>query len=88
MKALTWHGKRDVRIETLPDLRVEDPSDAVIRVTLSGICGSDLHLYEIFQKKEDDCSVNAIRELLAGMRSEAGDATPLLEPGRRPLEHV
>jgi threonine dehydrogenase-like Zn-dependent dehydrogenase len=47
LKALTWHGKRDVRIETVPDPRIEDPTDIVIRVTSSGICGSDLHLYEL-----------------------------------------
>ena len=47
MKALTWHGKRDVRVETVPDPRIEQPTDAVIRITSSGICGSDLHLYEL-----------------------------------------
>jgi threonine dehydrogenase-like Zn-dependent dehydrogenase len=47
MKALTWHGKRDVRVETVPDPRIEEPTDAVIRITSSGICGSDLHLYEL-----------------------------------------
>ena len=48
MKALTWHGKRDVRVETVPDPTIEDPTDAVVRITSSGICGSDLHLYEVF----------------------------------------
>jgi threonine dehydrogenase-like Zn-dependent dehydrogenase len=47
MKALTWHGKRDVQIEQVPDPRIEDPTDVIIRVTSSGICGSDLHLYEV-----------------------------------------
>jgi threonine dehydrogenase-like Zn-dependent dehydrogenase len=47
MKALTWHGKRDVRVEHVPDPRIEEPTDVVIRVTSSGICGSDLHLYEV-----------------------------------------
>src|SRR5881275_915053 len=47
MKALTWHGKRDVRVETVPDPRIEDPGDVIVRVTSSGICGSDLHLYEV-----------------------------------------
>jgi threonine dehydrogenase-like Zn-dependent dehydrogenase len=47
MKALTWQGKRDVRIEQVPDARIEDPTDAIVRVTASGICGSDLHLYEV-----------------------------------------
>ena len=47
MKAVTWHGKRDVRVEDVPDPAIKDPTDAVIRVTSSGICGSDLHLYEV-----------------------------------------
>jgi threonine dehydrogenase-like Zn-dependent dehydrogenase len=47
MKAVTWHGKRDVRVDTVPDPAIEQPTDAIIRVTSSGICGSDLHLYEV-----------------------------------------
>ncbi len=47
MKAVTWHGKRDVRVEEVPDPRVEQPTDAVVRITSSGLCGSDLHLYEV-----------------------------------------
>jgi threonine dehydrogenase-like Zn-dependent dehydrogenase len=47
MKALTWHGKRDVRVETVPDPTMQKPDDVVIRVTATGICGSDLHLYEL-----------------------------------------
>lgn len=47
MKAVTWHGKRDVRVDTVPDPRIESPTDAVIRVTSTGVCGSDLHLYEV-----------------------------------------
>jgi threonine dehydrogenase-like Zn-dependent dehydrogenase len=47
VKALTWHGKRDVRVEEVPDPRLEQPTDAIIRVTSTAICGSDLHLYEV-----------------------------------------
>jgi threonine dehydrogenase-like Zn-dependent dehydrogenase len=47
MKALAWHGKRDVRIDEVPDPTIEQPTDAIIRVTSSGLCGSDLHLYEV-----------------------------------------
>ena len=46
MKAVTWHGQRDVRVEEVPDPVIQEPTDAVIRVTTSNICGSDLHLYE------------------------------------------
>ncbi|QFG26032.1 zinc-dependent alcohol dehydrogenase [Actinomadura sp. WMMB 499] len=47
MKAVTWHGKRDVRVESVPDPKLKESDDAIIRVTSSGICGSDLHLYEV-----------------------------------------
>ncbi len=47
MKAVAWHGKRDVRVDTVPDPIIEQPTDAIIRITSSGICGSDLHLYEV-----------------------------------------
>ena len=47
MKALTWHGKRDVRVDTVPDPTIQHPTDAIIEVTSSGLCGSDLHLYEV-----------------------------------------
>jgi threonine dehydrogenase-like Zn-dependent dehydrogenase len=48
MKALTWQAKRNVSIEDVPDARIEAPTDVVIRVTSAAICGSDLHLYELF----------------------------------------
>src|SRR3954447_19742483 len=47
MRAVVWHGKRDVRVDTVPDPVIKEPTDAIIRVTSSGICGSDLHLYEV-----------------------------------------
>lgn len=48
MKALTWHGKRDVRVDSVPDPQIRDSTDVIVRVTTSGLCGSDLHLYELF----------------------------------------
>ena len=47
MKAVTWQGKRDVRVEDVPDPQIEQPTDAIIKVTSTAICGSDLHLYEV-----------------------------------------
>jgi len=47
MKAVAWHGKRDVRVDTVPDPTIREPTDAIVRITSSGICGSDLHLYEV-----------------------------------------
>ncbi len=46
MKAVTWHGTRDVRVEEVPDPTLQEPTDAIIKITSSGLCGSDLHLYE------------------------------------------
>ena len=48
MKALCWHGKNDVRYETVPDPRIEHPRDAIINVSSCAICGSDLHLFHHF----------------------------------------
>jgi threonine dehydrogenase-like Zn-dependent dehydrogenase len=46
MRALTWHGKHDVRVDTVPDPEIVNPRDAIIRITSTAICGSDLHLYD------------------------------------------
>ena len=46
MKALTWHGKGDIRCESVPDPKIEDAQDAIIKVTACAICGSDLHIYD------------------------------------------
>jgi threonine dehydrogenase-like Zn-dependent dehydrogenase len=48
MRALTWHGKHDVRMETVPDPEIINPRDAIIRITSTAICGSDLHIYDSF----------------------------------------
>jgi threonine dehydrogenase-like Zn-dependent dehydrogenase len=48
MKALVWHGKHDIRCDTVPDPTIEEPTDAVIKVTSCAICGSDLHLFNNF----------------------------------------
>ncbi|WP_329793313.1 zinc-dependent alcohol dehydrogenase [Lentzea sp. DG1S-22] len=47
MKAVTWHGKRDVRVDSVPDPILKEPEDVIVKITSSGICGSDLHLYEV-----------------------------------------
>jgi len=46
MRALTWQGKHDVRVETVPDPQIVNPRDAIVEVTATAICGSDLHLYD------------------------------------------
>jgi threonine dehydrogenase-like Zn-dependent dehydrogenase len=47
MKAVTWHGKRDVRVDTVADPIIQESTDAIVRITTTAICGSDLHLYEV-----------------------------------------
>ncbi|WP_342372299.1 glutathione-dependent formaldehyde dehydrogenase [Propioniciclava soli] len=47
MRALTWQGIEDVSVETVPDPTIEQPTDAIVRVTSTAICGSDLHLYKV-----------------------------------------
>jgi threonine dehydrogenase-like Zn-dependent dehydrogenase len=48
MKAVTWHGRHDMRVDEVDDPSIEDPRDVIVRITASGICGSDLHLYNGF----------------------------------------
>ena len=47
MRAVVWHGRQDVRTETVPDPTIQEPTDAIVRVTSTGLCGSDLHLYTV-----------------------------------------
>ncbi len=46
MRALAWHGKHDVRVDTVDDPEIVNPRDCIIKVTATAICGSDLHLYD------------------------------------------
>lgn len=50
MKTLTWHGKHDVRVDTVPDPAIQDPRDVILRITTTAICGSDLHISEGAEK--------------------------------------
>jgi hypothetical protein len=47
VRALCWHGKNDVRLDTVPDPKIQEPTDVIIKITSTAICGSDLHLYEV-----------------------------------------
>ena len=49
MKALVWHGKEDVRVDNVPDPKLIDPTDVIVKITSTAICGSDLHLYDGYQ---------------------------------------
>ena len=45
MRALCWHGREDIRVDTVPDPRIEDPRDIIVKISSTAICGSDLHIY-------------------------------------------
>ncbi|MFF6994683.1 zinc-dependent alcohol dehydrogenase [Streptomyces sp. NPDC008313] len=81
MKALTWQGKRDVRIETVPDPVIEQPTDAVIRITSSGLCGSDLHLYEVLTPFMTPGDILGHEPM--GIVEETGSEVTNLKPGDR-----
>jgi threonine dehydrogenase-like Zn-dependent dehydrogenase len=57
MRALTWHGRHDVRVETVPDPEIVNPRDAILRITSTAICGSDLHLYDGYVPTARSCDV-------------------------------
>ncbi len=46
MRAVCWHGTNDIRVDNVPDPIIADPTDVIIRITATAICGSDLHLYD------------------------------------------
>ena len=81
MKALTWHGKRDVRVDTVPDPTIEEPTDAIVRITSSGICGSDLHLYEILGPFIGEGDILGHEPM--GVVEEVGRDVTELRPGDR-----
>jgi threonine dehydrogenase-like Zn-dependent dehydrogenase len=81
LKALTFHGKRDVRVDTVPDPVIEQPTDAVIRVTSTGLCGSDLHLYEVLGPFMDEGDILGHEPM--GVVEAVGDAVTELKVGDR-----
>ena len=81
MKALTWQAKRSVTVEEVPDPKIIEPTDAIIRVTSSAICGSDLHLYEVLVAFMDKGDVIGHEPM--GIVEEVGSAVTNLKPGDR-----
>jgi threonine dehydrogenase-like Zn-dependent dehydrogenase len=81
MKALTWHGRRDVRIDEVPDPAIEQPTDAIIRMTTTAICGSDLHLYEVLGPFIEEGSILGHEPM--GIVQEVGSEVTELSPGDR-----
>jgi threonine dehydrogenase-like Zn-dependent dehydrogenase len=81
MKAVVWHGKRDVRVDTVPDPAIQKPDDVIVRVTSSGICGSDLHLYEVLGPFLEEGDILGHEPI--GVVTEVGASITNLRPGDR-----
>lgn len=81
MKALTWHGVHDVRVDTVPDPTIQHPTDAIIKVTSTGICGSDLHLYEVLGPYLDAGDILGHEPM--GIVEEVGAEVTHIKPGDR-----
>jgi threonine dehydrogenase-like Zn-dependent dehydrogenase len=81
MKALTWHGKRDVRIDEVPDPVIKESTDAIVRVTTTAICGSDLHLYELFGPFISEGDILGHEPI--GIVEEVGADVTHIKPGDR-----
>jgi threonine dehydrogenase-like Zn-dependent dehydrogenase len=81
VKALTWHGARDVRVTDVPDPTIQERTDAIIRVTSTAICGSDLHLYEVLGPFVEPGFVLGHEPM--GIVQEVGGGVTNLKPGDR-----
>ena len=81
MKAVTWQGKRDVRVEEVPDPIIQQPTDAVIKITSTNICGSDLHLYETLTSFMGEGDILGHEPM--GIVQEVGSSVTTLKPGDR-----
>jgi threonine dehydrogenase-like Zn-dependent dehydrogenase len=81
MKALCWHGREDVRCETVPDPSIIDPTDAIVRITSTAICGSDLHLYDGFNPFMEKGDVLGHEPM--GIVEEVGSEVKRLKRGDR-----
>ncbi|MEZ0362190.1 alcohol dehydrogenase catalytic domain-containing protein [Mycobacterium sp. pUA109] len=81
MRAVTWHGKRKVQVDTVADPVISEPTDAIIEVTTTNICGSDLHLYEVLGAFLDVGDILGHEPI--GIVREVGREVTNLAPGDR-----
>ena len=81
MRAVTWHGTEDVRVDNVPDPRIEEPTDAIVRITSTAICGSDLHLYKVMGPFIDEGDILGHEPM--GIVEEVGPEVTHIKPGDR-----
>ncbi|MDQ3912443.1 MAG: glutathione-dependent formaldehyde dehydrogenase [Actinomycetota bacterium] len=81
MRAVVWHGKEDVRVDNVPDPMIQEPTDAIIRVTSTAICGSDLHLYSKLYPVMREGDI--IGHEAMGVVEEVGSDVEHISPGDR-----
>ncbi len=81
MKAVTWHGKQDVRVDNVPDPAIQQPNDAIVRITTTNICGSDLHLYNVLGPFIDEGDILGHEPM--GIVEEVGPEITNIAPGDR-----
>ena len=81
MKAVAWHGNHDVRVDTVPDPQIREPTDAIVRITSTAICGSDLHLYEVLGPFIDEGDILGHEPM--GIVEEVGSEVTHVKPGDR-----
>jgi threonine dehydrogenase-like Zn-dependent dehydrogenase len=81
MKAAVWHGPRDVRVDEVEDPKIEEATDAIVRITSSAICGSDLHLYEVLSPFMEEGDILGHEPM--GVVEEVGPEVTHISPGDR-----
>jgi threonine dehydrogenase-like Zn-dependent dehydrogenase len=81
MRALVWHGKYSVSVDNVPDPRIQEPTDAIVKITSTAICGSDLHLFDGYMPTMEDGDILGHEPM--GIVEEVGSAVKNLKKGDR-----
>ena len=81
MKAVVWHGTEDVRVDEVPDPTIQQPTDAIVRITSTAICGSDLHLYKVLSMYMEEGDILGHEPM--GVVEEVGSEVTNIRPGDR-----
>jgi len=86
VRALTWQGTQKVSVETVPDPTIQEPTDAIVRITSTAICGSDLHLYDVLGMYLKPGDILGHEPM--GIVEEVGPEVTHIRPGRDPVQHL